>query len=174
MGKSTCTYGTQAPSAPGSQDEAAALERLEQLVDALRQRSSHRVEAEIALISGVRSLSAGVDASAWVSPSVFPRGPLLVPRKPKKSHVFPRLVVQHHWPGCHAAGVCSRAHHHAAAAVLELTKAIREAPSDNQIDWIKAKTELSSLLNKTTLLVIRNAIPGKGTEERQREAQGWT
>ena len=104
------------PSAPGSQDEAAALERLEQLVDALRQRSSHRVEAEIAPISGVRSLSAGVDASAWVSPSVFPRGPLLAPRQPKKHPVFPELVVQHHGPGRRAAGVCSRAHHAAAAA----------------------------------------------------------
>ena len=104
------------PSAPGSQDEAAALERLEQLVDALRQRSSHRVEAEITLISGVRSLSAGVDASAWEPPSVFPRGPLKVSRKPKKYPVFPQLVVQHHGPGRRAAGVCSRAHHAAAAA----------------------------------------------------------
>ena len=98
------------PSAPGSQDEAAALERLEQLVDALRQRSSHRVKAEITLISGVRSLSAGVDASAWVSPSVFPRGPLLVPRKPKKSHVFPEGHHQGHgagrWLGFPAAAAC--------------------------------------------------------------------
>ena len=66
------------PSAPGSQDEAAALERLEQLVDALRQRSSHRVEAEIAPISDSMKLNCDSGGAAWEPPSVFPRGPLLV------------------------------------------------------------------------------------------------
>ena len=54
------------------------------------------MEAEIAPISDSMKLNCDSGGAAWVSPSVFPRGPLLVPRKPKKSHVFPKLVVQHH------------------------------------------------------------------------------
>ena len=45
--------------------------------------------AEIAPISDSMKLNCDSGGAAWGPPSVFPRGPLLVQRKPKKYNVFP-------------------------------------------------------------------------------------